>query len=129
MPGSRSSLSTRRAIESPETRKPPSPGDPEPMRRPLLALLTACLLTIPARAEIVPPKDAEPGPFDHLEWRNVGPVNMSGRVTDVEGVAGLPRVVYVGAGAPRQWQTHQRRHAQEPQSRGQHPTQILEKAH
>ena len=33
--------------------------------------------------------------FDRLEWRNIGPANMGGRVTDVEGVAGNPNVVYV----------------------------------
>ena len=27
-------------------------------------------------------------PFDHLEWRAIGPVNMSGRVADVEGIPG-----------------------------------------
>jgi hypothetical protein len=39
----------------------------------------------------------EPTPYDHLEWRNVGPVNMSGRVADVEGIPGDPNVLYVGA--------------------------------
>jgi len=75
------------------------------LRRPLLALLAACLLSVPALAEIVPPEDAETGPFDHLEWRNVGPVNMSGRVTDVEGVPGRPQVVYVGAASGGVWKT------------------------
>jgi len=49
--------------------------------------------------------DGATGPFDHLEWRNVGPVNMSGRVTDVEGVPGDPRIVYVGAASGGVWKT------------------------
>ena len=43
--------------------------------------------------------------FSHLEWRNVGPVNMSGRVADVEGVAGNPRVVWVGSASGGVWKT------------------------
>jgi photosystem II stability/assembly factor-like uncharacterized protein len=34
--------------------------------------------------------------FERLEWRNIGPANMGGRIADVEGVAGNPNVVYVG---------------------------------
>lgn len=44
-------------------------------------------------------------PFAHLEYRNIGPVNMSGRVADVEGVAGDPNVVYVGAASGGVWKT------------------------
>jgi photosystem II stability/assembly factor-like uncharacterized protein len=54
----------------------------------------------PARA------DAEPeSPFDHLAWRNVGPVNMSGRVADVEGVPGDPRIVWVGSASGGVWKS------------------------
>ena len=41
----------------------------------------------------------------HLEWRNVGPVNMSGRVTDVEGIPGDPKVLYVGTASGGLWKT------------------------
>jgi photosystem II stability/assembly factor-like uncharacterized protein len=34
--------------------------------------------------------------FKNLRWRNIGPANMGGRITDIEGVPGNPRVVYVG---------------------------------
>ncbi len=44
-------------------------------------------------------------PFAHLEWRNVGPVNMSGRVADVESVPGDPRTVYVGAASGGIWKS------------------------
>ena len=33
--------------------------------------------------------------FERLEWRAIGPANMGGRVSDVEGVAGNPNLVYV----------------------------------
>ena len=41
----------------------------------------------------------------HLEWRNIGPANMVGRVSDVEGVPGDPNVVYVGAASGGVWKT------------------------
>lgn len=34
----------------------------------------------------------------NLEWRQIGPANMGGRVTDVEGVPGDPTTVYVATG-------------------------------
>src|ERR1700750_1422209 len=33
--------------------------------------------------------------FERLEWRSIGPANMGGRISDIEGVAGNPNVVYV----------------------------------
>ena len=33
----------------------------------------------------------------HLSFRNIGPANMMGRVADVEGVPGVPEVVYLGS--------------------------------
>src|SRR5260370_3454344 len=33
--------------------------------------------------------------FERLEFRNVGPASMGGRITDVEGIPGNPRLVYV----------------------------------
>ncbi len=66
-----------------------------------VALLGATLaLTLPAVAE-----DDDSTPFDHLKWRPIGPVNMSGRVADVEGVPGDPNVVYVGAASGGVWKT------------------------
>ncbi|HWW76043.1 MAG TPA: hypothetical protein VNZ44_11625, partial [Pyrinomonadaceae bacterium] len=43
------------------------------------------------------PEDAaiETKSFERLEWRNIGPANMGGRVADIEGVAGRPDIVYV----------------------------------
>jgi photosystem II stability/assembly factor-like uncharacterized protein len=50
-----------------------------------------------------PPVEA--GLFSHLEWRSIGPANMDGRVSDVEGVPGDPNVVYVGAASGGVWKT------------------------
>jgi photosystem II stability/assembly factor-like uncharacterized protein len=33
--------------------------------------------------------------FERLEWRQIGPANMGGRISDIEGVAGNPNIVYV----------------------------------
>ncbi|HVF66806.1 MAG TPA: hypothetical protein VM914_04035 [Pyrinomonadaceae bacterium] len=43
------------------------------------------------------PEDAstEIKSFERLEWRSIGPANMGGRVSDIEGVAGNPNLVYV----------------------------------
>ncbi|HEY6549399.1 MAG TPA: hypothetical protein VI589_15895, partial [Vicinamibacteria bacterium] len=56
-------------------------------------------------AAAAPPAPAGTGPLDGLEWRNVGPANMGGRVADVEGVPGNPRVVYVGSASGGVWKT------------------------
>ncbi|HEY7818312.1 MAG TPA: glycosyl hydrolase, partial [Vicinamibacteria bacterium] len=46
-----------------------------------------------------------PAPLAELEWRNIGPSLMGGRVSDVEGVPGNPRTVYVGAASGGVWKT------------------------
>ena len=40
-----------------------------------------------------------------LEWRSIGPANMSGRVTDVEGIPGPSKTFYVAAAAGGVWKT------------------------
>jgi len=44
-------------------------------------------------------------PFERLEWRSIGPANMGGRTSDVEGVAGDPDIVYVGTASGGIWKT------------------------
>ncbi len=36
--------------------------------------------------------------FENLSWRSIGPSNMGGRATDVEGVPGNPNIVYAATG-------------------------------
>ena len=38
-----------------------------------------------------------------LQWRNIGPSNMAGRVTDIEGVVSNPSRVIVGAASGGAW--------------------------
>jgi photosystem II stability/assembly factor-like uncharacterized protein len=47
----------------------------------------------------------DPAVLERLEWRNIGPANMGGRTTDIEGVPGVPSVVYVAAAAGGVWKT------------------------
>ncbi|MBC7897889.1 MAG: hypothetical protein H7066_20885, partial [Cytophagaceae bacterium] len=43
--------------------------------------------------------------FNGLGYRNIGPSNMSGRMSDVEGVAGDPSIVYVASASGGVWKT------------------------
>lgn len=43
--------------------------------------------------------------FKNLAWRDIGPANMMGRVTDVEGVPGNANIVYVGTASGGIWKT------------------------
>ena len=79
------------------------------------ALLCGLFLFVGARGQtqrrpVVAPA-APPTPsvsdstFAGLSFRNVGPVNMSGRMTDVEGVPGDPALVYVASASGGVWKT------------------------
>ena len=43
--------------------------------------------------------------FQDLEWRNIGPANMAGRVTDIEAVESNFATVYVGAASGGVWKS------------------------
>ena len=43
--------------------------------------------------------------YGHLEWRNIGPANMSGRVTDIEAVDGDFSTVFVGSASGGVWKS------------------------
>ena len=43
--------------------------------------------------------------YERLEWRQIGPANMGGRTTDVEGVPGDPNLVYVATASGGLWKT------------------------
>ncbi len=40
-----------------------------------------------------------------LAWRQIGPANPGGRITDIEGVESDPRIIYVGAATGGIWKT------------------------
>src|SRR5512139_1268285 len=44
-------------------------------------------------------------PSSALPWRNIGPANMAGRVTDIEAVEANPAVVYAGAASGGVWKS------------------------
>ena len=57
------------------------------MRRHLARLVLAAVLLVPAanlHAQLTTPLDSTA--LAAFRWRSVGPANMSGRVTDVEGI-------------------------------------------
>ena len=62
---------------------------------PLLLCVAVLFLAAPAAAQD-PSRIADA--IRHLEWRPIGPANMGGRVTDIAGIPGDPKIFYV-AGA------------------------------
>lgn len=69
-----------------------------------ITVIISCILSAAAF-----PQQAQQGLdasiFRNLHWRNTGPANMMGRVTDVEGVPGNPNLVYVGTASGGVWKT------------------------
>jgi len=68
----------------------------------LLLLLTLPLLG-PAAAQNGPGLDENW--LDGFEWRPIGPANMSGRVTDIEGIPGPSKTFFVASAAGGIWKT------------------------
>jgi hypothetical protein len=79
--------------------------------RPWLAGVIAVLLAIPlqaqqsGRAPVARPSPVLESVLTALEWRSIGPANMSGRVTDIEGLPSPSRTFYVAAAAGGIWKT------------------------
>lgn len=67
------------------------------------SFLFLALLAAPLRPQSGPAIDAHT--FERLEWRNIGPANMGGRTTDVEGVPGNPSLVYAATASGGLWKT------------------------
>ncbi|MGD2245872.1 MAG: hypothetical protein PVI11_04915, partial [Candidatus Aminicenantes bacterium] len=68
----------------------------------LSLILTSCLFLMPS---VFP---AQPDTFDvlkHFRWREIGPANPGGRITDIEGVETNPFIVYAGAASGGIWKT------------------------
>jgi len=75
------------------------------MRHRHLVLATSLLLVLAVAAGAADADKAPPTPYDHLKWRNLGPANMGGRVADVAGVPGDPRIVWVGTASGGVWKS------------------------
>ena len=75
------------------------------MRRCLSRLLISSTLTLFFISPSAAQAPFSPEALKDLEWRNIGPANMMGRVADVEGVPGNPDVLYVGSASGGVWKT------------------------
>jgi photosystem II stability/assembly factor-like uncharacterized protein len=69
----------------------------------LLVLVTILFPSPPALAQSGPRLDEEW--MEGFRWRSIGPANMSGRVTDIEGIPSPSRTFYVAAAAGGVWKT------------------------
>jgi photosystem II stability/assembly factor-like uncharacterized protein len=43
--------------------------------------------------------------FGQLQWRNIGPANMSGRISDIEAVEANPAIVYIASASGGVWKS------------------------
>lgn len=64
------------------------------MKRLVLILLAAAMMPVSVRSAA--PDANEAALLANLKWRSIGPANMGGRVTAIEGVSGDPYTYYVG---------------------------------
>ena len=53
----------------------------------------------------LPAQTVSQAAIDALRWRNIGPANMSGRITDVEGIPSPSKTFFVAAAAGGVWKT------------------------
>jgi len=79
--------------------------------RPLAQLMSGAVLwigldAVPAVARQAPTSDTVVQSLVRdLEWRNIGPANMAGRVMDIEAVESNPSIVLVGAASGGVWKS------------------------
>ena len=65
------------------------------------ALLLGLILLVSA----LPAEESGPEFLKHFSWREIGPANPGGRITDIEAVESDPRIIYVGAATGGVWKT------------------------
>jgi photosystem II stability/assembly factor-like uncharacterized protein len=70
-----------------------------------VVLLAALLLTPASLPAQLPTAQIDSIVLAGLRWRSIGPANMSGRVTDIEGIGYPSRTFYVAAAAGGIWKT------------------------
>ncbi|MBL0179220.1 MAG: hypothetical protein IPP98_08865 [Gemmatimonadetes bacterium] len=76
------------------------------MRRAYVRAAATCLLlgaVAPLSAQLSTPLDS--ATLNAFRWREIGPANMQGRVTDVEGIPSPSRTFFVAAAAGGIWKT------------------------
>ncbi|MDZ4674533.1 MAG: hypothetical protein SGI84_08765, partial [Gemmatimonadota bacterium] len=72
--------------------------------RPLGRILPLFLATVPL-APIATAQAPAASLFQDFRWRNIGPANMAGRVSDIEAVEANPAIVYVSAASGGVWKS------------------------
>ncbi len=65
----------------------------------IVSLLVVLTLSLPAA------QSADHALLKEFAWRSIGPVNMGGRIDDIESVEGNPSIIYVGAATGGVWKT------------------------
>ena len=86
-------------------------GAPLPIRRVAWTALAVLLGAPPLAAQVrsasapAPRTMVDTTILSRLTFRGIGPANMMGRATDVEGVPGDPDIVYVGTASSGVWKT------------------------
>lgn len=69
-----------------------------------LSVLTAVLIVLSASPALFA-QVSNDDLFRDMKWRNIGPANMSGRVSDVEALDDDYRVIYIGAASGGVWKS------------------------
>ena len=67
------------------------------------ALVLGAAVTVPLAQAPAPVTAADL--FGQLKWRNIGPANMAGRISDIEAVEKNPAIVYVGSASGGVWKS------------------------
>lgn len=52
-----------------------------------------------------PPAPTAESLFGQLQWRNIGPANMAGRISDIEAVEANPAIVYIASASGGVWKS------------------------
>ena len=73
----------------------------------VLGLSVLAIFSAHLGAGTTPPSQAPAPPdlFKNLRWRNLGPANMAGRISDIEAVEANPAIVLVGAASGGVWKS------------------------
>ena len=69
----------------------------------IAAVAVAVLSAVPLQAQFTSPLSEEL--IESMRWRSIGPANMMGRVTDVEGIPSPSKTFYVASAAGGIWKT------------------------
>ena len=89
------------------------------MKSTILTILFLC-----AAIGVLPAQQLDFSKLQNLQIRNIGPANMSGRITAIDVVTANPKIIYVGAASGGVWKSENGGSAWQPVFDGQ-PTQNI----